>query len=124
MRWLIDRVTQDLRYARRGLLQARGPTLLAIALLAIGVGMNSSVVMVLDRLMFRTPAGVSDAAAIGRLQQTFTVAMTGEHHVRDAFSYVEIQNIAQSLSPVATVAAYAALRVPRSGSEGPAEIGV
>ncbi|HEY7395762.1 MAG TPA: ABC transporter permease [Gemmatimonadaceae bacterium] len=124
MRWLIDRVTQDLRYARRGLLQARGPTLLAIALLAIGVGMNSSVVMVLDRLLFRTPPGVGDAAAVGRLQQTFTVTLTHEHRVRDAFSYVEMQNVAQSVSPVATVAGYAALRVPRNGTEGPTEVGV
>ena len=49
----LDALLRDLRYAARGLRRSRGFTVTVIATLALGIGANTTMFAVVDRLMFR-----------------------------------------------------------------------
>ena len=56
----IDQIRQDLRYALRQMLKAPGLTLVMIGMLAVGIGANSALYSVLDRVVSRGAPGVGD----------------------------------------------------------------
>src|ERR1700734_193833 len=64
--WL-DRLIQDLRYGARVLLRAPGFTLLAVIVLAIGIGVNVSAFSLFDLVALK-PLPVPDADRIVRLE--------------------------------------------------------
>src|SRR5690349_1884410 len=65
MRLLIDAIRQDVGYAVRGLRRSPGLT----ATFAIGVGVNSAMFAVIDRVFFQAPPGVVDPGSVSRLLQ-------------------------------------------------------
>ena len=67
LRELLQDRRSDLRFALRGLSRTPGLTAAIFLTLAFGVGANAAVFSVLDRLMFRPPAGVADPSGIQRL---------------------------------------------------------
>jgi predicted permease len=64
-RW--DAFTQDLRYAIRGLRNRPGFTVAVVLTLAIGIGANAAMFSVVDRLLFRPPPLLKDAALTHRI---------------------------------------------------------
>ncbi len=68
MTWLasFDVLRQDLSYAWRSLARSPGHTALVVATLALGIGVNASVFVVLDRLYVRPPAGVAHPEELRR----------------------------------------------------------
>lgn len=64
--WL-ERLMQDLRYAMRGLRRSPGFTLTALAVLAIGIGLNVTAFGILNAAMFRPLPGIDDAPRVVRL---------------------------------------------------------
>jgi putative ABC transport system permease protein len=65
-------VLQDLRYALRTLARSPGLSLAAVLTLGLGIGANSAMFGVVDRLFFRPPAHVVDPDRVVRLYVTTT----------------------------------------------------
>jgi len=68
MTWLglADVLQQDFGYVWRTITRAPGLTLTIVATLALGIGVNSAVFTVLDRLYLRAPGGIDDPATLRR----------------------------------------------------------
>src|SRR5207249_11513975 len=63
-------VLHDLRYALRTLARSPGLSLAAVLTLGLGIGANSAIFGVVDRLFFRPPAHVVDPGRVVRLNVT------------------------------------------------------
>src|SRR2546428_2187657 len=68
---------QDLRYALRTLARSPGLSLAAVLTLGLGIGANSAMFGVVDRLFFRPPAHVVDPDRVVRLYVTTTTPPWG-----------------------------------------------
>jgi putative ABC transport system permease protein len=70
---LFDNVSQDLRYALRGLRKSPGFAAAVIVTLAFGIGANAAMFGVVDRLMFRPYPYLKDPSKVHRiyLRQTY-----------------------------------------------------
>ncbi len=63
----MDTLIQDLRYAVRGLLRSPGFTLAVVLTLALGIGANTTMFGVLDTLLLKPPAHVTDPSRVQRI---------------------------------------------------------
>ncbi len=70
VRW-VEQVGQDLRYAVRGLKRSPGFCLTIVVTIALGVGANTVVYSLLDRLFIRPPAGVVNPSAVRRIYANY-----------------------------------------------------
>jgi predicted permease len=96
--WL-DTVSQDVRYALRGLRREPAFTGFAIATLALGIGANAAMFGVVDRLLVRGPDHVSDPGRLVRF--TATLTRPGVDEVTStAMGYVVYDNLRKSGSPI------------------------
>jgi len=68
----METLIQDLRYAARSLMRSPGLTLAAVLTLGLGIGANSAMFGVVDRLFFRPPAHVVDPDRVVRVNVTRT----------------------------------------------------
>ncbi len=105
----LDIVTQDLRYAVRGLRAAPGFTFAVVATLALGIGANAAVFGVLDRLMFRPPALLRDPGLVHRVN--LHSLFRGAPYIYRTFEYkryLDLIGRAQSFSQVAPFTTFSA----------------
>ena len=63
----LERVSQDLRYAWRGMLRRPGFSFAVIVTMGLGIGANSAMFAVVDRLMLRPPPMLRDAERVHRI---------------------------------------------------------
>ncbi|HSA57500.1 MAG TPA: ADOP family duplicated permease [Gemmatimonadaceae bacterium] len=84
----LDRLTQDMRYAWRGVCRDPGVAITVVVTFALGVGANAAVFSFLDRVLFRPPAGLADPARTHRLYVPLP-GRGGRTFVTDRFSYEE-----------------------------------
>src|SRR5215471_14848354 len=99
----METLLQDLRYAARSLTRSPGLTVAAVLTLGLGIGANSAMFGVVDRLFFRPPAHVVDPDRIVRVNVTKTKAPYGSwtQPVADFPRYRELKDHARMLSAVA-----------------------
>lgn len=64
--WL-EAIGQDLRYALRALRRTPGFTLAVVVTLGLGIGANTAMFGIVDRLLFRNPATLRDAEQVHRV---------------------------------------------------------
>ena len=73
----MDTLLADLRYALRTLARSPGLTLAAVLTLGLGIGANTAMFGVVDRLFFRAPAHVVDPDRVVRIYVTTTMPPFG-----------------------------------------------
>src|SRR5687767_15539916 len=97
----MDTLTQDLRYAVRGLRKAPGFTLVALLTLALGIGVNSSIFSVVNAILFR-PLPVERPAELVDLYGR--AATSSSHETHSWPNYLEYRAQTQSLSELVAYA--------------------
>jgi predicted permease len=102
IRRALDRLQQDLRHALRGLRRSPGFTLTVVATLALGIGANTAMFDVVDRLMFRPLAYLRDPGTVHRVywqsrDRDRTTTGTSTQYAR----YLDLQRWTTSFSQMA-----------------------
>jgi putative ABC transport system permease protein len=92
---------QDIRYAVRSLIKTPGFTAIAVACLALGIGVNSTIFSVVDGVILR-PYPYPDADRIVVLNST----NQKEGFTRSALSYADFKDVRDSASTIETMAAF------------------
>jgi putative ABC transport system permease protein len=82
---LLDVMSQNVRYALRGLRAKPGFTAAVVLTLGLGIGANAAMFGLVDRLMFRTPDYLSDASRVHRVYLFFTTR--GKEQPENSFEY-------------------------------------
>jgi putative ABC transport system permease protein len=101
---LLDTVAQDLRYAARGLRAKPGFTAAVVLTLGLGIGANAAMFALVDRLMFRAPEFLADAARVHRVYIYFTVR--GKETAENSFEYTRYLDLARWTSSFDKTAAF------------------
>jgi len=99
----VDALAQDLRYALRGIRRSPGFALTVIVTLALGIGANTAIFAVIDRLMFRPFPLMHDPASVHRvyLQTTYQ----GQDHANPTFPYLRYLDLRAATRTISSAAA-------------------
>ncbi|MGH7619162.1 MAG: ABC transporter permease [Gemmatimonadaceae bacterium] len=100
---LIDVLKGDLRQTVREIRRSPGATLMIVAVLALGVGVNAAMFTVLDRILFRQPDGVRSADEVHRLYKVGRGFRTPISY-SGSFSAPELDGVRYAAHGVARVA--------------------
>src|SRR6266849_9238910 len=98
-------VLQDLRYAVRTLARSPGLSLAAVLTLGLGIGANSAMFGVVDRLFFRPPPHVVDPDRVVRLYVTTMMPGYGTNTMPIG-TYPRYEDLRDRARRFAAVAAY------------------
>ena len=83
----IDHLEQDVRYAIRGLRRSPAFTLGVVLTLGLGVGANTAMFAVVDRLLFRPPARLLEPARVHQVYLSFPLPDLSDHFVLEVMAY-------------------------------------
>jgi predicted permease len=101
---LVDSVLQDVRYATRGLRSRAGYTAAIVVALGLGIGANTAMFGIVDRLLFRPPAYLAEADRVHRVYISYF--WEGESRIEGAFSYrrfEELKGLTKSFDRMAAI---------------------
>ncbi|MEP7086564.1 MAG: ABC transporter permease [Gemmatimonadota bacterium] len=101
---VLEMVARDLRYAARGLRAHPGFTFAVVATLALGIGANTAMFGVVDRLMFRAPTYMRDPATVNRI--TLAYAFRGKPLLGGSIEYRRYLDLTQGSTSIETSAAF------------------
>ncbi len=112
---MFEHFAADLRYALRGLRSEWPFSAFVVATLALGIGANTAMFSVADRLFLRPPPGITDQSTLRRLyiRSNWSVGQVWE--IRSGFEYAAFDALKTALTPRAQLAAYTAPDTVRFG---------
>src|SRR5262249_31581174 len=107
---LLDTTLQDLRYAMRGFRARPAFTLGVVLTLGLGIGANAVMFGIVDRLMFRPPPYLADAARAHRVYFTWwrDAAQTTSRNTQ----FARYRDVARWTQAFSEVAGFQTIRVP------------
>ena len=111
----IDTLRQDLRYAARGLRAKPGFTVSVVLTLALGIGANAAIFGIIDRMLFRPPPMLRDAATAHQVYVATT--FRGQETVVNPDQYARYLDFTRDTRSFSLTAAFA----PRSIAVGTGE---
>src|SRR4051812_43298548 len=100
----IDALTQDTRYALRGLRAKPAFTAAVVLTLGLGIGANAAMFGIVDRLMFRSPAYLQTPSRVHRVYLSFTTR--GKERISNSFEYARYLDLARWTTSFDAVAGY------------------
>jgi predicted permease len=90
---LLDIMSQNMRYALRGLRAKPGFTIAVVVTLGLGIGANAAMFSIVDRLMFRAPEYLRDPARVHRVYLYQTVRK--KESIDNSFEYTRYADLAR-----------------------------
>jgi putative ABC transport system permease protein len=104
MRMSLERLIRDFQYAMRGVRKKPGFAIAVVSTLALGIGANAAMFGIVDRLLFRPPAYMTDpeTAHIVYTYSTFR----GEERPRGVGQYVRYTDLAKWTTSFSNAAGY------------------
>jgi putative ABC transport system permease protein len=106
-RWsvpFLDQLLDDVRYALRGLRASPGFTAGVVLTLGLGLGANTAMFGVVDRLLFRAPPLLRDPGTAHRVYTMFT--HRGTEQLQSGLQYARYRDIARFTHSFSAVAAF------------------
>ncbi len=101
---LLEAASQDLRYALRALRRSPGFTAAVILTLGLGIGANAAMFGVVDRLLFRPPAYLTDAQRVQRVYLSYQ--HRGKEYINASMEYTRYLDLGRWTRSFSTVAGY------------------
>ena len=101
---VLDVLSQDLRYAARGLRLRPGFTAAVVVTLGLGIGANAAMFGILDRLLFRAPPFLHDATAVHRVYLAITTR--GKEEFDRVTEYTRFRDLARWSSSFSQMAGF------------------
>ena len=101
----LETLTQDLKYAIRGLRARPGFTIAVVAPVGLGIGANAAMFGIVDRLLFRPPALLRDPATAHRVY-TFQTSR-GEEYAQNVGRYAKYVDLTKWTTSFSSTAGYA-----------------
>jgi putative ABC transport system permease protein len=117
---LLDSVLQDLRYAWRGVRSKPGFSIAVILTLALGLGANTAMFGILDRLLYRPPPFLRNGAEVHRVYLTAT--RDGNRLTVRNHSYARFNDLSAGTRSFTRTAAFANRPVPLGTGEDTREM--
>jgi putative ABC transport system permease protein len=102
----VEHVAQDAKYALRGIRARPAFTAVVVATLGLGVGVNTAMFGVIDRMMFRAPAYLVDPSSVNRVYLTFTGAQ-GDRPYDRSIEYRRYEDLTRWSRSTTQTAAFA-----------------
>jgi predicted permease len=102
---IVEHVTQDVRYALRGLAAQPLFAGVVIATLALGIGINAAMFGILDRVLFRPPAYLIDAGTVHRIYLQWT-EVDGRRMTERLTEYPRYMDFARWSRSISEIAAF------------------
>jgi predicted permease len=100
----VDAVIQDVRYALRGLVHAPGFTATVVLTLGLGIGANTAMFAVIDRLMFRPFPYLHDPGTVNSVYLQTTINGRRNSHATIPYTrFLDIRRATHSFSQYAAV---------------------